>query len=207
MPSSIGENSNALSYGAILCQAVGSVNVKGVTSTVSGSSLFLSATLRDCLRRRPCIYSRNNLAMVETRNHSLEKAEVEHLLASGVFDRSPGLAQLLTYVCNKYFDGASAEVKEYSIAVDALGRSPSFDQKKDAIVRVQFHRLRDRLKEYYQAEGASRPIRVEIPPGQYIPQFIQTEAPVIPPATPPVAGIPRRPAFPSGSPHGSQSPW
>jgi len=131
--------------------------------------------------------------MVETKDHSLEKAEVQQVLASGIFDRSPGLAQLLSYVCNKYFDGTSAEVKEYNIAVDALGRSPSFDQKKDAIVRVQFHRLRDRLKEYYETDGAARPLRVEIPPGQYIPQFVRTvspagapEAPVPLPALPPV---------------------
>src|SRR6266704_1188529 len=115
--------------------------------------------------------------MVETKNHLPEKAEVEHLLASGIFDRSPGLAQLLGYVCNKYFEGRSPEVKEYHIAVEALGRPSSFDQKKDSIVRVQFHRLRDRLNEYYQADGATHPIRIEIPQGQYIPQFVHVEAP------------------------------
>jgi hypothetical protein len=114
--------------------------------------------------------------MVETRNHSEEKAEVEHVLASGVFDRSPGLAQLLTYVCNKYFEGKAAEVKEYNIAVEALGRPQSFDQKKDSIVRVQFHRLRDRLHEYYQSEGAAHPVHIEIPQGQYIPQFVHAGA-------------------------------
>jgi hypothetical protein len=135
--------------------------------------------------------------MVDTKNHSVEKAEVEHVLASGIFERSPGLAQLLTFVCNKYFDGTAAEVKEYNIAVEALGRSPNFDQKKDAIVRVQFHRLRDRLKEYYQNEGASHPVRIEIPQGQYIPLFIRNStAPAVPEA-PPVA--PSEP-IPAGQP-------
>src|SRR6266704_4269872 len=115
--------------------------------------------------------------MVETKNHLPEKAEVEHLLASGIFDRSPGLAQLLTYVCNKYFEGRAAEVKEYNIAVEALGRPQSFDQKKDSIVRVQFHRLRDRLHEYYESEGATHPVRIEIPQGQYSPQFVHVDAP------------------------------
>jgi hypothetical protein len=119
--------------------------------------------------------------MVETKNHSLEKAEVEHVLASGIFDRSPGLAQLLTYVCNKYLEGRAAEVKEYNIAVEALGRPQSFDQKKDSSVRVQFHRLRDRLHEYYQSEGAAHPVRIEIPQGQYIPQFVHVDAPSAPP--------------------------
>jgi hypothetical protein len=127
--------------------------------------------------------------MVDTKNLSIEKAEVELVLASGIFERSPGLAQLLTFVCNKYFDGTAAEVKEYNIAVEALGRSTNFDQKKDAIVRVQFHRLRDRLKEYYQNQGASHPVRIEIPQGQYIPQFIRNSvAPALPQA-PPVAHV------------------
>src|SRR5262249_12833289 len=58
-----------------------------------------------------------------------------------------------------------------------LGRPASFDQKKDSIVRVQFHRLRDRLSEYYQSDGANHAVRIEIPQGQYIPQFVHLEAP------------------------------
>src|ERR1700730_7650505 len=129
--------------------------------------------------------------MVETDNHSLEKAEVEQLLASGIFERSPGLAQLLTFVCNKYFEGKSAEVKEYNLGVEALGRPPSFDQKKDSIVRVQFHRLRDRLDEYYRSEGAAHPVRIEIPQGQYIPQFVRVGAPTaVPEPTAPLPVVP-----------------
>src|SRR5262245_48598128 len=141
--------------------------------------------------RRARIYSRSGPAMVETKNHELEKAEVQRLLASGIFERSPGLAQLFSFVCNKYFEGKAAEVKEYNLAVEALGRSANFDQKKDAIVRVQFHRLRDRLKEHYQSEGAPRPLRIEIPQGQYIPQFVHTGPAVAPPETAPP--VPARP--------------
>ena len=71
-----------------------------------------------------------------------EKLEVETLLASGVFSRAPNLAHLLKYVCAKYFEGAADEIKEYNIAVEALGRRPEFDQKRDSIVRVEAHRLR-----------------------------------------------------------------
>lgn len=54
---------------------------------------------------------------------SRESRELEELLASGIFDRSPMLAQLLKYVCSKYFEGRADSIKEYSIAVDVLGRS------------------------------------------------------------------------------------
>jgi len=104
-----------------------------------------------------------------------EKAELEAVFASGIFNRAPGLAQMLTYVCTKYFDGQADQVKEYNIAVEALGRPADFDQKKDSIVRVEAHRLRKRLSEFYEREGASHRVRIVLPSGQYVPQFLVAE--------------------------------
>jgi hypothetical protein len=101
-----------------------------------------------------------------------EQEELNTILASGIFDRAPNLAQLLTYVCARYFEGAGDQIKEYNIAVEALGRPPDFDQKRYSIVRVEAHRLRKRLREYYEADGADHAIRIEIPPGQYAPKFV-----------------------------------
>ena len=33
----------------------------------------------------------------------LEREELESVLASGIFERSPSLAQALTYICTKFF--------------------------------------------------------------------------------------------------------
>ena len=59
-----------------------------------------------------------------------ERAELEAVLNSRIFNRAPSLANFLTYVCRCYFDGNVEDLKEYSIAVEALGRPPDFDQKK-----------------------------------------------------------------------------
>src|SRR5206468_3379969 len=64
------------------------------------------------------------------------------------------------------------QIKEYSIALEALGRSSDFDPKKDSIVRVEAHRLRRRLEEYYRGTGADNAVHIVIPNGQYRPQFI-----------------------------------
>ena len=104
-----------------------------------------------------------------------ERAELEAVFASGIFSRAPGLAQMLNYVCTKYFEGQSHQVKEYNIAVEALGRPADFDQKRDSIVRVEAHRLRKRLAEYYQRQGATHRIRIILPSGQYVPQFVAVE--------------------------------
>lgn len=102
-----------------------------------------------------------------------EKHELDAVLASGIFNRAPNLAHVLTYVCEKYFEGSAEQIKEYNIAVEALGRPPEFDQKRDSIVRVEAHRLRKRLREYYEAEGAGHAVRIEIPSGQYAPKFLR----------------------------------
>lgn len=108
-----------------------------------------------------------------------ERAELNAVLSSEIFQRAPTLAQLLSYVCGKYFSGQSGQIKEYSIAVEAFGRPADFDQKKDSIVRVEAHRLRKRLREYYETEGRDHEIRIELPLGTYVPQFTrrQSQAP------------------------------
>jgi hypothetical protein len=107
-----------------------------------------------------------------------EKHELEAVLASGIFHRAPNLAHLLTYVCAKYFEGSADQIKEYNIAIDALGRPVQFDQKRDSIVRVEAHRLRKRLRDYYDADGASHALRIDIPAGQYAPRFLPRGMPV-----------------------------
>jgi hypothetical protein len=101
-----------------------------------------------------------------------ERAEVDDVLSSGVFGRTNNPARLLTFVCEKYFEGAVDEIKEYSIAVHALGRPESFDPQVDTIVRVTAHALRKRLEDYYRSAGAEHPVQICLPPGHYVPKFI-----------------------------------
>jgi Malectin domain len=101
-----------------------------------------------------------------------ERAEVDDVLSSDVFGRTNNPARLLTFVCEKYFEGAIDEIKEYSIAVHALGRPESFDPQVDTIVRVTAHALRKRLEDYYRSAGAEHPVHICLPPGRYVPKFI-----------------------------------
>jgi hypothetical protein len=63
------------------------------------------------------------------------------------------------------------QISEYTIALDVLGKSEDFKEGKDAIVRVEVHRLRKRLAEFYDEEGASHRVRIVIPTGHYTPHF------------------------------------
>ena len=55
--------------------------------------------------------------------------------------------------------------------MEAFGRPQDFDPKTDTIVRVQIHRLRQKLTEDYDSDGSRDPILVEIPKGHYLPTF------------------------------------
>lgn len=103
----------------------------------------------------------------------LDKDELQVVLASESFAKSPNLAKILHYIGEKYFEGSESALKEYNIGVEALGRSPDFDPKEDSIVRVEAHRLREKLKRYYETEGVDHPIIIEVPAGRYVPQFIR----------------------------------
>ena len=107
-----------------------------------------------------------------------ERAELEAVVSSEAFARSPIVAQMLKYICERHFSGQSHEVKEYNIAVEAFGRPANFDQARDSIVRVEAHRLRKRLQEYYLQQGAGHQIQIILPPGNYVPQFIRRAEPV-----------------------------
>jgi hypothetical protein len=104
-----------------------------------------------------------------------ERAELEWLLESGALGRSANLVKVLRYICEETAAGRADGIKEYSIAVDALGRKPDFDPQSDTIVRVTVHTLRKRLIDFYETgEGSSHAVRVVIPPGGYGAQFLHT---------------------------------
>lgn len=101
-----------------------------------------------------------------------ERAELESVI--GALSRWPRLSELLRYIGDKVLNGAVDEINEYNIATEVLGRSKTtFDSTEDAIARVETHRLRKRLAEFYQGEGSSHPIQVSLPPGSYVPVFVR----------------------------------
>lgn len=93
--------------------------------------------------------------------------QVLRIVQSSVFRNSMTSQILLKYVADKTLSAGAGNLKEYTIGVEALGRKPDFDPKIDPIVRVQSHRLRVKLREYYEAEGASDAIWIRLPKGHY----------------------------------------
>ena len=112
-------------------------------------------------------------ATSETGSPSADQCQeqVQRILKSATFRNAVTLQQLFQFLTAKVFAGGAEALKEYTIGVEAFGRPQNFDPKTDTIVRVQIHRLRQKLMEYYDADGRRDPILVEIPKGHYLPRF------------------------------------
>ena len=96
---------------------------------------------------------------------------VSRIVVSPTFVRTERLSTLLTYICDMALKGREAEINEQKIGHAVFGRSPDYDSAVDGIVRTQASRLRQRLDQYFQHEGADEPVRIVIPRGGYVPVF------------------------------------
>ena len=130
----------------------------------------------------------HRMTEVETETPDREHCEeqVRRILGSVTLRNASTLQQLLTYLAAKSLGKTGEPPKEYTIGIEALGRKADFDPKIDGIVRVQTHRLRTKLKEYYEVEGSQDPIVIHIDRGHYLLTFEVKSAdtnPILPSAS------------------------
>lgn len=104
------------------------------------------------------------------------RSALDGILASPGFEKSDQLKSFLRFVVEQTIAGRGDQIKAYTIAVDALGRDPSFDPQLDPIVRVEAGRLRRALENYYTGEGRYDSIVIELPIGHYLPVFREISA-------------------------------
>jgi hypothetical protein len=100
---------------------------------------------------------------------------LQQILQSKTFSGCETILQILRFIVEKSIADRVDEIKEYTIATEVLGRAKEFNSKDDNIVRVQVHRLRKKLDEYYKDEGARDPLQIFIPRGHYYPQYLRPQ--------------------------------
>lgn len=103
--------------------------------------------------------------------------EMIRLYAARQFCRAPVMRKLLGYLISETLGGNDGRLKAYTIAVDALGKPPSFDPQSDAYPRVQVGRLRALLDAFYEENGAAGALRFAIAKGGYTVAFGDEAAP------------------------------
>ena len=97
--------------------------------------------------------------------------QLERILQSVDFANSPKLSNFISYIVKVEADGNGDRIKAFSIGVDALGRSETFDPQADNIVRVTAGRARQALGRYYDGPGQHDAIKISLPKGTYRPRF------------------------------------
>ena len=100
---------------------------------------------------------------------------VARIAASSGFSNSERLRELLQYTVTEALEGRGASLKESVLGVAVFRRKPGYDSDANSIVRVEFARLRKKLEQYYEGEGAREGWRILFPKGSYAPEFVRTE--------------------------------
>jgi hypothetical protein len=103
--------------------------------------------------------------------------QVDRILHSRTFQNTEVLKRLLDYLARQALSGDAADLKEYTVGVEAFGKPATYDPQSDSSVRVQAGKLRQKLEEYYRVEGAGDPLRVELPKGHFRLEFHPQAAP------------------------------
>src|SRR5438128_11398671 len=98
---------------------------------------------------------------------------LERVLQSKAFTNCDAVRHILQFIVEKSVAGKIDEIKEYTIATEVLGRPQGFNPRNDNIIRVQVHRLRKKLEEYYSQEGRDDPVRIFVPLGHYYPEYVK----------------------------------
>jgi hypothetical protein len=118
---------------------------------------------------------------VATRDDSTYKAEereailgeLRAIIASPHFCHSKRYPALLQYVVENTLAGRSDLLKERTLGVEVFDRPPTYDTNADTVVRFTAAEVRKRLLLYYSEHQSNAGIRISLPAGSYIPEFLQ----------------------------------
>jgi adenylate cyclase len=113
-----------------------------------------------------------NAAALAALSPSAVREQLARLIVSSQLAHAERLSVLLRFLVEETLSGHATNLKEARIGLEVFGRkADSYDPAFDPIVRVQMGRLRTKLRAYYNGEGASDPVRIDVPVGNYAATF------------------------------------
>ena len=132
------------------------------------------------------------------------RAHVRRIVESPALKGSKRSQEFLQFIVDRALDGHCEELKERTLGVELFGRAPSYDTGADAIVRVTACDVRRRLMQFYAGAGDPCDLRIELPPGSYIPEFRSVSSPAPVTEDPPLNAVVVSTAIPAIPPAGIQ---
>ncbi|MBI4893277.1 MAG: hypothetical protein HY821_21825 [Acidobacteria bacterium] len=117
--------------------------------------------VRDAVSPQRCISSEELLSLLE------------RVLASPYFASAGRKKRFLSVVVDYHLNGRSDELSESVLVCELFGEEVRRKPADPSRVRVCAHEVRKRLKSYFENEGASESLLIEIPVGAYRPVFLE----------------------------------
>lgn len=99
------------------------------------------------------------------------KKELDRILASKSFVRSPILSRFLRFIVEKVLEGEENQIKEYTVGTAVLFKPQNFNPQADPSVRIHAIRLRKLLEDYYNDVHWNGSVRIFLQKGSYAPVF------------------------------------
>jgi hypothetical protein len=101
--------------------------------------------------------------------------ELEEVLASPHFCNSKRYPTLLRYIVENTLAGKLELLKERTLGVEVFDRPATYDTNTDTVVRYTAGEVRKRLLLYYSEHGHYNGIRISLPAGSYVAEFVHGE--------------------------------
>src|SRR5438270_187720 len=102
---------------------------------------------------------------------ALVRDQLDRILAHSLFTKSTRYPNFLRYVVERRLTGDFDHMKERILGVEVFGREAAYDCSVDPVVRNTASEVRKRLAQYYVAPQHDSELRIELPPGCYVPEF------------------------------------
>ena len=103
--------------------------------------------------------------------HARIRDELRTVLASEAFKGGKRAQDFLRLVVEHALAGRLDNLRERMLGVEMFGRPVDYDTANDAVVRVKASEVRRRLAQYYGSLEVPPAVRIDLPPGSYVPQF------------------------------------
>jgi hypothetical protein len=104
-------------------------------------------------------------------SRSAIQEQLDRILAYPPFQNSRRYPKFLKFIVEKALSGTTGEIKERVIGIEVFARPLGYEPASDPVVRLVAGEIRKRLAQYYIQEDHENELRVEIPPGSYVPVF------------------------------------
>ena len=96
---------------------------------------------------------------------------LQSVLSSSAFAGSKQCQLFLRLAVERSLAGDLESLPEPVIGVEMFGAPADYDTSNDAVVRVRATEVRKRLAQYYTEAKQTPQVRIELPPGSYVPEF------------------------------------